>query len=195
MKEYFAQPGDVGLIYTDERIKIKISSKWMLHKFRCTEDYIKNVCHGSCCTGTDKVLISLLPEEAKRQVEIGCVVKDNKLCPDSKTGKCPHLTESGLCNIYFTPDKPFGCIASPFTLNKANTLVIRHRYSRMKCHGEGEYAYKTFRASLDFILGQQEAQRICDYYQQGNTEDIETEISRATYKRLAYLDGLKHEPK
>ena len=178
-----------------ERMKVKISAKWMFHKFRCAEDYIKNVCHGSCCTGTDKVLISLLPEEAKRQVETGHTVKGNKLCPDSVTGKCPHLNESGLCDIHFTPDKPFGCIASPFTLNKADTLVIRQRYSRMKCHGEGEYAYKAFRASLDLILGKEEAQRICDYYDQGNAEDVETTISRATYKRLAYLDGLKHEAK
>lgn len=178
-----------------EKVQIKISSKWMLHQFRCTEDYIKNVCHGSCCTGADKVLISLLPQEAKRQVELGCKVTDNKLCPDNETGKCPHLNDCGLCDIHFTPDKPFGCIASPFTLNKSNTLVIRHRYSRMKCHGDGEYAYKTFRASLDLILGKEEAQRVCDYYDQGNSEDIYANISRANIKRLAYLDGLKHEQK
>lgn len=186
---------DLDVLKADqvEKVKVKVSGKWMLHKFKCTEDYIKNVCHGSCCTGTDKVLISLLPEEAKRQVEMGFVVKDNKLCPDKKTGKCPHLNECGLCDIHFTPDKPFGCIASPFTLNKADTLVIRQRYSRMKCHGEGEYAYKTFRASLDLILGKEEAQRICDYYDQGNTGDVQTEISLETYKKLVYLDGLKHQ--
>lgn len=63
----------------------------------------------------------------------------------------------------------------------------------MKCHGEGEYAYKTFRASLDLILGEEEAQRICDYYDQGNTGDVQTVISRETYKKLIYLDRLKHQ--
>lgn len=164
----------------------------MFHKFRCTEQYIKDVCHGSCCTGSERVLISLLPEEAKRQVEMGFAVKGNKLCPSAETGKCPHLTENGLCDIHFTPDKPFGCIASPFTLNKANTLVIRQRYSRMKCHGDGEPAYKVFRPSLDLIFGKEKAQEICNQYDNGMKDDIHTEISEATYKKLIYLDSLKH---
>lgn len=172
-------------------IKVKISGKWIKKKFRCSVDYIKNVCHGGCCTGSDKVLISLLPDEEKRQEELGFKVKDGKLCASSSTHKCPHIQPDGLCKIHFTPDKPFGCIASPFTLTKGNTLIIRNRYSRMKCFGDGEYSYKVFRASLDLIFGKEEAQRICDYYDR-NDGDLIAYMPKANYEKIIYLDSLKH---
>lgn len=49
-----------------EHKKVKISNKWANHKFKCSRDYIINECGGSCCTGSDKVLISLLPGEEKK---------------------------------------------------------------------------------------------------------------------------------
>lgn len=137
------------------------------------------------------MLISLLPEEAERQKQLGYAVKDGKLCASPTTHKCPHISPDGLCRIHFTPDKPFGCIASPFTLNKANTLIIRNRYSMMKCHGEGDYAYRVFRASLDLIFGKEEAQRICDYYDH-NDGDLTAYMTKENYDRIIYLDSLKH---
>lgn len=190
-------PQDPSAVQSDETpvkdgmIKVKISGKWIKHKFRCSEDYIRNVCHGSCCTGSDKVLISLLPDEAERQKQLGYAVKDGKLCASPTTHKCPHISPDGLCRIHFTPDKPFGCIASPFTLNKANTLIIRNRYSMMKCHGDGDYAYRVFRASLDLIFGKEEAQRICDYYDH-NDGDLTAYMTKENYDKIIYLDSLKH---
>jgi 16S rRNA G966 N2-methylase RsmD len=176
----------------DNLIKVKVSGKWIKHKFLCSADYIKNVCHGSCCTGSNKVLISLLPDEAETQQKKGYSVSDGGLLQaDFRTKKCPHINKIGFCALHGTPDKPFGCIASPFTLNQANTLIIRNRYSLMKCHSEkGDYAYRVFRASLNLIFGKEESERICTYYDK-NDGDIDAFITNETYQKLKYLDNLK----
>jgi hypothetical protein len=67
-----------------------------------------------------------------------------------------------------TPDKPFGCIASPFTLNRSGTLVVRNRYRMLVCYvpkaredrDDHPPAFEAFRASLDLIYGDEEAARI-----------------------------------
>ena len=175
---------------TNGLLSVKVSGKWIKHKFKCSEDYIKNVCYGSCCTGSNRVLISLLPNEVIRQEQLGFAVEGGKLQASTVTGKCPHLHLNGLCRLHFTSDKPFGCIASPFTFNSAGTLILRNRYNMMKCHGSGDYAYRVFRASLDIIFGYDEAQRICDYYD-SNDGDLEAFISRANFEKIKYLDSLK----
>ena len=174
----------------DNLIKVKISGKWIKHKFMCSADYIKDVCHGSCCTGSNKVLVSLLPDEADYQLSKGYSVENNLLQADKKTGKCPHINKIGFCALHGSPNKPFGCIASPFTLNNANTLIIRNRYSLMKCHGSGDYAFRVFRSSLNLIFGEKEAERICNYYE-SNEGDLESWIPRENYEKLTYLDNLK----
>jgi len=171
--------------------KVKVSSKWLRHKFACSVDYIKNVCHGGCCEGSGRILISLLPDEQESHRQAGFDVKDGLLQADPKTGKCPHKLSSGLCGVHGTDMKPFGCIASPFTLNSNNTLIVRNRYTRMKCHGQGELAYKVFRASLDLIFGGDEAGRICAELDAG-AGDIMATMPRKSYDALLYLDGLKH---
>ena len=170
--------------------RIKISRKWMKHLFTCNLEYIKNNCKGRCCRGTNKIMVSLLPEEEIVQRNNGFTVVNGLLQPDPDTKICPHQLPTGLCSVHGTDLKPFGCIASPFTLNKNNTLIIRHRYSQFKCHGEGEPAYKTFRASLDLIFGDEEAQIICDRLDH-NGGDFYAKISEDNYLKLKYLDGLK----
>lgn len=56
----------------------------------------------------------------------------------------------------------------------------------------GNQRSKVFRPSLDLIFGKEKAQEICDQYDNGMKDDIDTEISEATYKKLIYLDSLKH---
>jgi len=169
---------------------IKISAKWAKHKFNCTKDYILSTCHGSCCQGSDRILISLLPNEAELQLARGFNVIDGLLQPDPMTGKCPHKLSNGFCGVHGTELKPFGCIASPFTLNDNDTLIIRNRYSKMRCFGSGEPAYKTFRASLDLILGQEESERVCQLLETTNS-DVKATISESVYQAIRYLDGLK----
>lgn len=173
-------------------VKINISSKWARHLFNCTPEYIKKHCRGRCCQGSDKILISLLPEEVTAQREAGHKTQNGLLLPDPGTGKCPHKLPNGLCAVHGTALKPFGCIASPFTLSAGNTLIIRNRYSRMKCHGQGKPAYETFRASLDLILGKEQAERVCEHLA-ARRGDIEAEITREIYDNIRYLDGLKHD--
>lgn len=172
-------------------VTVHVSSKWARHKFPCQPDYITANCKGRCCEGSDRIMISLLPEEAERHEAQGFAVQDGFLQPNPSTGLCPHKLPNGLCRAHGTDMKPFGCIASPFTLNKSNTLVIRHRYSQLKCHGQGEAAYKTFRASLDLIFGEDESARICAVLdEEANT--ITASMPRDAFNKLEYLDGLKH---
>lgn len=169
---------------------IKISSKWLRHLFTCDIEYITTTCKGRCCRGTDKIMVSVLPEEEIIQRENGFNVIDGLLQPDPDTKMCPHQLSTGLCNAHNTELKPFGCIASPFTLNNNDTLIIRHRYSKFKCHGHGDPAYKTFRASLDLIFGDVISQNICDRLDH-NSKDFYVKIPEENYLKLKYLDNIK----
>ena len=135
-------------------------------------------------------MISLLPDEAARQESLGFKTRDGMLLPNPKTGKCPHKKPNGLCGLHYSPYKPFGCIASPFTLNGADTLIVRNRYNMMKCHGHGQPAYVCFRASLDLILRENAAQVIQQII--SGKDSIDTEIDGRIYENLKYLDGIKH---
>lgn len=173
-------------------IRIKISSKWANHLFTCNPEYIITNCKGRCCRGNNKIVVSLLPEEEITQKENGFEVIDGFLQMDPNTKLCPHQLKTGLCNVHGTELKPFGCIASPFTINKNNTLIIRHRYSQFKCHGIGDPAYVVFRASLDLIFGIEESEKICDRLCR-NYGDFYVKISEDKYLKLKYLDNLKNK--
>jgi len=170
-------------------IPIKISTNWLNKKFLCSYDYILKECKGRCCQSSDKILISLLPNEINNFIELGRKVENNLLCADSRN-ICPEKNDNGLCNLHNTHLKPFGCIASPFTINKNNTLIIRYRYSRLKCFGNGEPAYKVFKPSLDLIFGKDESERICKEIQENKT-DIIANITEENLNKIKYLDKLK----
>lgn len=172
---------------------IKISSKWARKKFPCYPEYIINNCRGRCCEGTGKILVSLLPGEEKYHRDfLGCKVKEGKLLAHSDSKKCVHKNSNSLCNLHNTAYKPFGCVASPFTLNKNNTLIVRYRYTRLKCHGQGEPAYITFFASLVLLFGQREAARIKMYLDAGGG-DMVAIMHDETARKIKYLDGLKKD--
>jgi len=106
--------------------------------------------------------------------------------------ECPHKLENGLCKLHGTKDKPIGCIASPFFIKKG-TLIIRQRYTVMKCctHNKtGEYAYRVFRLSLDTIFGLKEAERICKLLDAG-LDNIYAEAKDDICDELEYLESLK----
>ena len=106
---------------------------------------------------------------------------------------CPFKVD-GLCGLHFTPDKPFGCIASPFTLNKNDTLIVRNRYKMLPCYrgpAAKEPAYKAFASSLELLFGVDEAQIISLLLDKGSG-DIETVIPLENYKRLKDNDEAKH---
>lgn len=186
-------------------VNVKISRNWMMQRTMCSEEYIRNVCHGRCCLASSgKFLCSLLPNEAEVQREkYGKEVVDNKLMPSGETGRCPYQNEIGLCGLHCTEDKPFGCIAAPFRLNNNGTLIGIHRNVLMACFrkrdsGEGEPYYKAFRASLDMLFGEEEAGRIVEEVEKGN-ENIYGKMKRETMENLYHIaatkktGGLEHE--
>tara|TARA_R100000049_G_C1925092_1_gene69623 strand:+ start:194 stop:718 length:525 start_codon:yes stop_codon:yes gene_type:complete len=169
--------------------RIKISKKWLLHKFPCSVDYIKNVCHGRCCQGTGRILVSLLPEEQEYHRKMGKKVEKGLLQANIRC-VCPYKRVDGLCDIHYI-NKPFGCVVSPFKINSNNTLIMRHRYTKLKCHGTGEPAYKKFRNSLDLLFDESEGKSICDRIEE-NCTNIHAYIDDEVYNELKYLEGVKH---
>ncbi len=179
---------------------VKISTAWMRHKFMCSEHYILNKCNGRCCEGGNhKTLITLLPFEVEREKCMsGVVVSNGRIVADPKTKKCPHKLSNGFCALHTQGLKPLGCIFSPFTLNRNDTLIVRKRYLTMNCHrkpdsNEGQPAYITFRKSLDTIFGYNEAERICNNLKVDNSKFIYGKMPLFIYAALHYLDDLKKD--
>lgn len=148
-------------------VQIKISSKSAQLKFlECGPTCIKKKgCKSKCCdapkhpTGTR---IHLTPDEAKNlTAKYGVTVKDGFLQPRDGKRVCPFKTDDYLCSLHGTDDKPFGCIVSPFMLNKNDTLIIRNRYKRLPCYDKqhGQPAYKTFKDSLVALFGKAQTRR------------------------------------
>ena len=115
-------------------------------------------------------MVAVTPGEAKMLGgKYGVKVLNGLISPVDR--KCPfQIDESFLCNLHNTSDKPSGCIASPFTLNSNDTLIIRNRYKFLKCYKAGPRlpAYVAFRASLDLLFGLEEAKKICDRLENGS---------------------------
>ena len=179
---------------------VKVSAKSARQAFNgCDPDYIRTVCHAKCCessTAPTGTMITVHPSEVAAIAALGGVVVDGLLQPKPGCRKCPFKTGDNLCGIHFTDAKPFGCIASPFTLNANNTLIVRNRYRLLKCYNDGRKipAYKSFRASLDLIFGQTEAERICKHLDAGGG-DITAKISERNYAMLKDNDEIKHKAK
>lgn len=180
--------------------KVKISAKMARLLFNgCDPDYIRNVCHASCCessTASTGTMITIHPSEQAAIEAIGGVVRDGLLQPKPGCKKCPFKQPDNLCGIHFSGNKPFGCIASPFTLNASGTLIVRNRYKLLKCYNDGrkQPAYKAFRASLDLIFGTTEAQRICNHLDNGGG-DLYATMSDKNHQMLTENDEIKHAAK
>jgi hypothetical protein len=64
-----------------------------------------------------------------------------------------------MCRLHDSPDKPTGCIISPFTINNGDTLIVRNRYRRLPCF-KAEGAIPVHRAhhqSLVTMFGETQA--------------------------------------
>lgn len=170
-------------------VTVRISAKSARLTFNgCDEDYIRNVCHGRCCESASQptgTLITVHPFEQGPLIARGARIVNNVLQNRPGERKCMFKTGDGFCGIHFTPDKPFGCIASPFMLNPKGTLVIRNRYKMLICFKAGPKlpAYVAFRASLDLIFGHQEAARICQHLASGG-DDLPARMPRSSYAVL-----------
>jgi DNA modification methylase len=175
-------------------MRVKVSAAMARLRFNgCDPEYIRTTCHARCCessTAPSGTIITIHPSEREAIERRGGVVEAGLLQPVKR--RCPFKTAANLCGLHGSEDKPFGCIASPFTLNRNGTLIVRNRYRLLRCYDDGRRlpAYVAFRASLDLIFGLAEAARICGHLEAGGG-DLMAEISERSYRLLIDNDDIK----
>ena len=133
-------------------------------------------------------MITVHPSEQEWIERLGGKIENGLLVTGKK---CPFKTSEDLCSIHTT--KPFGCIASPFTLNANDTLIVRNRYRMLRCYRakEGKVpAYEAHRGSLNMLLGVEEASRIIDTIKITN-QDLMSDVSEDVYYKLKDNDNVK----
>lgn len=166
---------------------IRVSAKSARLRFHgCDPDYIRTVCHGRCCessTAPQGTSIAIHESERERIVALGGVVVAGILQTPNKV--CGFKMPEGFCGLHLSGQKPFGCIASPFVLNKNDTLIVRNRYKLLRCYDVGPRlpAYVAFRASLDLILGTKQAWFICAALDEG-AGDLPAVVEDGVYQIL-----------
>lgn len=180
----------------DGRI-VKVSAAMARLTFHgCEPDYIRDVCHASCCDSSvspNGVLITIHRSEQAVIEARGGVVEGGFLMPRRGERKCYFKASSSLCSLHETADKPFGCIASPFTLNASGTLIVRNRYRLLKCYKKEPRlpAYHAFRAALDLLFGRMESARISAHLDAGGG-DLLAEMRVESYQMLNDNDKVRH---
>lgn len=175
-----------------DTVTINISGDMLRQAFQpCVMEYITKNCKGRCCQGTGKIMVTVHRSEVERIEKLGARVVDGFIAAD-KRGLCPFKTQEGLCGIH-GDEKPFGCQASPFTLNASDTLIVRNRYRLLKCYkGNGSIpAYKAHAWSLAQIFGQTEASRIMKQCEAG-AKSFPAKLSGYKYAMLKDNDAAKH---
>ena len=179
-----------------KEVSVKVSAKSLKLEFvPCSPSFIENVCHGKCCDAPsrpDGCMVTINPEEQHNIESLGGVVVNGLLKPrkDKKGGP---FKVDGLCSLHGTKNKPFGCVASPFTLNSNNTLIVRNRYKMLPCYkaSKGKIpAYKAHKASLELIFGEAEAGRISKHLDECDS-DLNSTIRISTYSKLIENDEIK----
>ena len=156
-------------------------------------------CQGNCCKAPSKpggCFVTVHPDEQEKIESAGAVVINGLIQPAPGRKGCP-FQRNGLCTLHGTDKKPFGCIASPFTLNKNGTLVVRQRYIVLPCGsgpGRKEPAYRTFRSSLELIFGEKETERITEKLDSGSG-DFKATMTRENYFKLIKNDAIKRQNK
>ena len=179
--------------FVDVKVSVK-SARLLFHG--CEPAYIADVCHGSCCRSSTQesgILVTVHSSEEERVAADGATIEGGRIIPRSGEKRCPYQGPENLCGVHGTTAKPFGCIASPFTLNANSTLIVRNRYRMLKCFKDGELpAYVAFRASLDLIFGKAKAANLCAHLDAGGG-DVTIPMPIASYRMLVENDAAKHD--
>lgn len=177
-------------------VAVKVSAASARLPFHgCEPDYIRDVCKAACCRSTTApggCLVTIHPTEEIRVRARGADVAGGFIVPVAR--RCPfQATDTNLCELHGTGEKPFGCIASPFTLNANGTLIVRNRYKLLRCYDDGPRlpAFVAFRASLDLLFGLAEAARICLHLEAGGS-DLRADMPAANHRMLIDNDAAKH---
>lgn len=158
----------------DGGVRVKVSSASCRLLFtECGPACIEqNGCGGNCCDAPSRpggCLVTVHQNEIQRIEALGASVVAGFIQPRPGTRGCP-FKAGGLCDLHATGEKPFGCIASPFTLNACSTLIVRNRYKMLPCYrgpGRKAPAYKVFCSSLTLLFGRGGAAQITAHLDAG----------------------------
>uniref|UniRef100_A0A6M3KVZ7 Putative zinc-or iron-chelating protein n=1 Tax=viral metagenome TaxID=1070528 RepID=A0A6M3KVZ7_9ZZZZ len=164
-------------------ITIKISGKMLWQKFHiCDADYITNKCKGRCCEGREGISVVVHESEVARISSYGVVIEAGFIKRDNRN-RCPFKQNDGLCGIH--DDKPFGCNASPFTVNDNGMIIIRNRYRLFCCYKDlpSVPAFESHKRSLLKIFGEEEVDNIISQVN-NHLDIIVSKISSYNYKVL-----------
>lgn len=175
-----------------QQVPIEVSGKMLRQMFHpCELNYVRGTCKGRCCEGSGGIMVTVHESEREAIEAKGCTVKDGFIVAD-KRGLCPFKSDDGLCTIHGR-EKPFGCQASPFTLNEKGVLVVRNRYRLLKCFKcEGSKpAHEAHHWSLQAIFGDEEAARISKLAAAGE-DRIQAMMGVREYRMLVANDDAKH---
>lgn len=184
-------------LFSRGSVTVKVSAAMARLRFtECGPACIEgNGCAGNCCNAPTRAsgcMVTIHASE-KAQIEaLGGVVSDGLLQPRTGERGCP-FKAGGLCSLHARGDKPFGCVASPFTLNRAGTLIVRNRYKMLPCYrgpGAKSFAYRVFSSSLRLIFGAEEAARIAAILDDGGG-DVAAEMPARNYTILNENDHAK----
>jgi Putative zinc- or iron-chelating domain len=170
---------------------VLVSSRQMRQLFHgCEPTYIRDVCKGACCRSSKSgTFIQIAADEVGRIAAQGGRVVDGLLV--AAGGRCQfQARDSNLCELHETPDKPFGCVASPFVLTSRDTLVVRNRYRLLRCYGAGLPAYRAFAASLRLLFGRAGAGLLEMHLDRGG-DDLRLPMLRHSYRHLKQLAGAR----
>jgi hypothetical protein len=185
-------------LYEGALVKVSAASARLLFTQCGPACNAANACGGKCCDAPGRpggCLVTIHASERQAITACGGTVDGDFLAP-APGGGCP-FKAGGLCTLHDTGHKPFGCIASPFTLNRAATLIVRNRYKCLPCYrGQGPKApaYRTFAASLRLLFGQAQAARITAHLDDGGG-DITAPMPLAHYQILDANDAAKARQK
>lgn len=177
---------------------IKVSAAAAKLKFiECGPSCIsKKDCTSKCCdmvSHPQGMKVTVHSSEERRIKKLGVNVIDGMLQPTQGKKVCPFKGGDHLCILHDTGEKPFGCVVSPFMLNRSDTLVIRNRYKLLPCYDteSGDYAYRVFYSSLQMIFGAVIASDIkCKFDLQTVNEDLHYTIPIKTYQMMSDREKL-----
>lgn len=183
-------PFEKSLLRKKDQVFVKVSANSArLNFLPCGPECIEKGCTAKCCdapTHPDGIRVYVDNKEAKAIRALGVTVKDNFIKPRAGERLCPFKTADHLCGLFDSPDRPFGCVVSPFMLNKRGTLIIRNRYKLLPCYDphRGRPAYEVFRSSLVAIFGKQLTRDLCRHLDSGRGDLILT-VKKSIYAKLA----------
>ncbi len=167
---------------------VKISAKSARLEFNgCDPDFIREVCQARCCDAPSRPQGTFIAigddEKAAIEARGGEIVAGLLQTPDRV---CPFKDrESYLCELHGSSAKPFGCVASPFTLNACGTMIVRNRYKLLPCYKAGPRlpAYKAFASSLEILFGARVAGILSRHLDAGGY-DVMVAMLPASYDRM-----------